>query len=379
MSSSSADLARRYTLGEPLGAGGQGRTYRALDNQTGQAVAVKVIRLGDGGWKSFDLFERECRVLQSLRHPAIPKYLDTFAVEEAGRYFLVMELVQGTPLHQIILRGELLPEAQLWSLCHQALDVLDYLHGLHPPVIHRDLKPANFIRRGDGRLALVDFGGVRVALRPDGGSTMIGSFGYMAPEQLHGEAIPATDLYGLGATLCALAAGMEADKLPRRGLRVDLPAVMADSPLRRLLEHLLEPDPTARPASVEAVRALLRDGDAGGGEPSSADEREDPPRGAAALVRLFGTLGYAGLMLLEAMALPLVYLILSHVWSRHPERVRRLQARREQARAALRSGRRSMGQLARGQRHQRRSLLPPSSPPALPEGRRRGRRRHGRS
>ena len=371
------DRQQRYRLGEPLGAGGQGRTYRALDSATGQTVAVKVIRLGDAGWKSFDLFERECKVLRSLSHPAIPKYLDTFALEEEGRYFLVMELCEGAPLRQLIEDGQPLPEPQVWSLLHQALGVLDYLHKLHPPVIHRDIKPANLIRRGDGRLALVDFGGVRIALHPEGGSTMIGSIGYMAPEQLHGEATPASDLYSLGATVAALAAGMEADRLPRRGLRVDLPAVMAASPLRDLLARLLEPDPTQRPASVAAVRELLRAGPAG--VPQDPADEERPPRGADLVLRLFGTLGYVGLVLVEAMLLPVVYLILSAAWSKHPERVRRLQGRREQARGALRQGRRSMKQLARGEQRWRASLPPRDAPPALPEGRRDRGRRRGRS
>ena len=340
---------------------------------------MKVIQLREVGWKAFDLFERECRVLRALDHPAIPRYLDTFAIEEKGRYFLVMELVEGTPLRELVMRGELRSEPQLWNLLHQALTVLEYLHGLHPPVIHRDIKPANLIRRADGRLALVDFGGVRTALRPDGGSTVIGTFGYMAPEQLHGEATPATDLYGLGATLAALASGMEADKIPRRGLRVDLAAVMPSSPLRDLLTRLLEPDPTHRPGSVAAVRELLRPGSSPDAEAEDDVETDAPPPVADVVLRIVGTVGYVGLILFGAVLLPLVYFMMSHAWSKHPDRLRRLENKREQMNGALGAARRTMRQLARGERRWR-ALLPPtmspSSPPKiLSRGRERRRRR----
>jgi serine/threonine protein kinase len=384
--------AERYELGEPLGQGGQGRTYRARDRETDRAVAVKVIQLGSasGGWKSFDLFERECQVLRSLEHPAIPRYLDTFAIEEEGRYFLVMELVEGEPLHKRLLEKQTFSEGQLWNLLHQALEILDHLHGRRPPVIHRDLKPANLIRRPDGRLALVDFGGVRVALRPEGGSTMIGTFGYMAPEQLHGEATPATDLYALGATLAALASGTEADKLPRQGLKVDLAAVLPDSPLRDLLSHLLEPDPTNRPASVAAVRALAAPGAIAPTPSSPPPEAPEAERDVATLaseiggpagvvVRLFGSFGYVGLILLDAMVLPIVVFVLSLAWAKKPRRLALLRARESEIRGAIRSGRKAMRSLARPRRHggRGRELAPPELP-RLPQNRGRGRgRRRG--
>jgi len=374
--------SERYRLQQPLGEGGQGRTYRATDSETGRAVAVKVIQLGAGGWKPFDLFERECQALRSLSHPAIPRYLDTFALEEEGRYFLVMELVEGTTLRRMLLDKQRLTEAQLYNFLHQALGILDYLHGCHPPVIHRDIKPANLILRDDGALVLVDFGGVRLALRPEGGSTVVGTFGYMAPEQLHGEATPATDIYGLGATLAALASGMEADKLPRQGLRADLAAVISPSPLRDLLQRMLEPDPTRRPASTAAVRALLGAGPAPAGDGPRTEDAVDPElgvRGAPGLViRILGSMGYVGFVLLDAMILPLVLFIFSAAWSnKHPRRLARLRERTEGIRGALRGGRSAMKALAAGRDPRRRPLPPPSLPPVAPPRAlpRRGRRR----
>jgi len=263
---------QRYQIMEPLGAGAQGETFRAIDRETGKPVAVKVLHLRalGGDWKPFDLFERECRVLQSLDHPGIPRYLDQFASEQSGDFFLVMELVEGTPLSQRLGRPN--DPAQLLDWLRQALTILEYLHGRAPPVIHRDIKPSNLIVRPDGRLCLLDFGGVRVALQPEGGSTMIGTFGYMAPEQLHGEVTPATDIYALGATIAALAAGSPADQLPRKGLQIDLAAVMPAGPLLAVLSDMTQPDPGRRLGTAAAVRAAL-----GGPGPRAQARVSAPP------------------------------------------------------------------------------------------------------
>ena len=86
-------------------------------------------------------------------------------------------------------------------LLGDASSVLAYLHGRSPPVVHRDIKPANLtFRRPDGSYAFVDFGAVtKDNLRPEGGSTVVGTFGFMAPEQFQGRALPGSDVYGVGA------------------------------------------------------------------------------------------------------------------------------------------------------------------------------------
>ena len=366
----------RYQLGAALGRGGQGRTFRALDRQTGQQVAVKLIRLSEAdGWKPFDLFERECRVLRSLDHDGIPDYIDSYSEPDDGAYYLVMELVEGQSLKRQLDDQRSLTDAQLWNYLHQALEVLQYLHGLNPPVIHRDIKPANLIfREQDGRLMLVDFGGVRVALRPDGGSTVIGTFGYMAPEQLHGEATPATDIYGLGATLAALASGVEADKLPRKGLKIALQDVMLASPLRALLDRMLEPNPEQRLATVAAVQQAARQG-AGGKAAAVAPGPLVPrqpggdlgpltgiPGPLVAVLRLFGSLGYMGLVIADSVLLPLIYAMLGSHWSNQPGKLHKLDRGRQGVRKVIRGGRRSMKALARGKNpygKKRQRQLPP--------------------
>lgn len=251
-------LPARFRDVEAIGSGAQGQTFRAHDDELDRDVAVKVLRLRESDdWKAFDRFERECAVLGSLEHPGVPRYLAHFADEGEGAYYLVMELVEGRSLASDIAEQRRRTEDQLRGITEQLLDVLVYLHELHPRVIHRDIKPANVIQRHDGRVVLVDFGGVALPFRSRGASTMIGTFGYMAPEQLYGKATPATDLYALGATMAALAAGIDGEELPRRGHVIDLEEILRPGHLRSTLEAMLASDPDARPASAREARGML--------------------------------------------------------------------------------------------------------------------------
>jgi serine/threonine protein kinase len=256
-------LAGRWRLGPRLGRGAQAETYLAHDEQAGargaREVVVKRLVLR-GAWKSFDLFEREARVLAGLRHPGVPRHLASFE-EPPGTFNLVMARMPGENLRELSERRRL-SELELRDILVRTLEILDHLHTRVPPVVHRDLKPSNLVRAPDGTIALVDFGGVLDAARERGGSTIVGTFGYMAPEQLHGQAVPATDLYALGATIVALAGGVEPEEVPRKGLRMDLarhlPAM--DPALRATLEAMTEPDPDKRPQRARDVLALLARG-----------------------------------------------------------------------------------------------------------------------
>ncbi|MCA9704231.1 MAG: serine/threonine protein kinase [Myxococcales bacterium] len=264
------ELPSRYAEVSMLGEGEPALTLAAYDQERERPVVLKVLELGRvRDWKALERFERECAVLQSLDHPGVPAYLEHTRDESRGQVRLVMERVEGRSLADDLAQGRRRTEAQLMELLDRLLDVLDYLHGLHPPVVHRDIKPSNVVVRPDGRPVLVDFGGVAKVFQPKGSTTVVGTFGYMAPEQLYGRVTPACDLYALGATLAALAAGEEADQLPRDGLEVDLGAVMTPGILRTVLQALLRADPQERPASVGAVRALLARLERG--EPVSGD------------------------------------------------------------------------------------------------------------
>lgn len=260
MLTSPPELPPRYRLERLLGQGAQGHTYLARDQETDREVAVKVFNLsGAETWKGFDLFERECRVLRSLAHPGVVAYLEHGGDEAAGSFYLVMEYAPGQTLEQQMQAGGRFTDDELIGLLTQLLATLEYLHSLNPPVFHRDIKPANIVVGENGTVKLVDFGGVRDVFSNRAQSTVVGTFGYMAPEQLRGEATPASDLYGLGAALAAVATGTDAAELPYAGLELDLDQCIKPGPVRNALRGMLRADPRARTANAAEVRALLQE------------------------------------------------------------------------------------------------------------------------
>jgi len=244
----------RYAVHRLLSEGAQATTYDAVDKLRGAAVIVKQFRIRGADWKRVELFEREIRVLSGLRHGALPSYVDHF--EEDGCLYLVMDRLGGESLLALRTKGRRFQQRDVVRFLREAADVLDYLHGHAPPIIHRDLKPSNVLERPDGSFAFVDFGSVRDGLKPDGGSTVVGTFGYMAPEQFQGRALPASDVYAVGATAVWMASGVEPERLPHRGLRIDVRAALAgqiEPALLAVLEQLLEPDPDQRPRRIAAL------------------------------------------------------------------------------------------------------------------------------
>jgi serine/threonine protein kinase len=247
----------RYVLTRLLGEGSQGSTYEAVDKRDGRLVAVKRFEVrGAKQWKDVELAEREARVLSSLSHPLLPGYVEHF--EESGTLYLVMERAPGVSLVEFSKRGGVFDEDDVRRFLEDAASMLSYLHGRTPPIIHRDLKPRNVVRRPDGSFMFVDFGAVRDKLKPEGGSTIVGTFGYMAPEQFQGRAVPASDVYAIGATALWMLVGLEPEELPHKGLGIDVAAALgprASPSLVTILGAMLEPDPDKRPRSIAPLLA----------------------------------------------------------------------------------------------------------------------------
>ena len=230
-------LGDRYQVQSLLGRQTGRRTFLAQDLHTEQFVVLKLLLFGpDFTWDDLKLFEREAEVLKSLDLPTIPKYLDCFDVDtELGKGFvLVQTYLPAKSLQNWLDSGRTFSEAELISISRQLLAILDYLHSRQPAVIHRDLKPSNILlgdRSGNspGQVSLVDFGSVRTAAN---GSTItvVGTYGYMPPEQFGGQTVPASDLYALGATIICLATGQQPSELPHRDLRIDFVDLVNLSP-----------------------------------------------------------------------------------------------------------------------------------------------------
>ena len=255
---SSVMLRGRWRFEEVAGSGTFGTTWRALDTQTGFTVAVKECRVAGLSDKVVQLAQREAAVLAQLDHPAIPRFVEAFeqGSGRSRRLYLVTEFIHGLTLEQERERRRY-TEDDVLDLAEELLGILRYLHGLSPPVVHRDIKPSNLIRRAPGnRLVLIDFGAVRDALTE--GSTTVGTFGYMAPEQGVGGGSPASDLYALGALMVVCLTREEPKKLAnRRGQLEWHGKANVRARTARLLDGLLEADPDKRPDHAH-VRAELR-------------------------------------------------------------------------------------------------------------------------
>ncbi len=272
-----AGIQSHYTVAETLGEGGFGVAFVAVDGG-GRRVVLKqlqVARMGD--WKAMELFEREARVLASLDHPNIPRCHEFCATDGAravpaaelaglgagASLVLVQDLVDGRSLQARIDAGERMTGAQAEAMLRKLLGVLDYLHGLHPPVIHRDVKPANIVVTPAGEPMLVDFGATQDRMRraSEVGGTSVGTFGYFPIEQVLGKARPASDLYALAMTLMVALTHRQPEDLPIDAAtsKVIVREACPGLPerLAQTLDGMLEPAIGQRIATAaEALKAL---------------------------------------------------------------------------------------------------------------------------
>lgn len=274
----------RFAVRDVVGSGPHSTTYRAVDRGTDREVALKVLEFDEvDDWKSVELFERQIEALQNIDHPDIPAYIDaSHDLEQGGAICLAQEFIEGTDLGCVLDRGETYDEGRARDFVREVLEILVYLQEFSPPIVHRDIKPSNIIRRPNGRLALSDFGAVRtVAARAKGGSTFFGSGtnGYMAPEQLHGHAGPAADVYATAATAVHLLSGRPPLELPvdRRRLRFRH-VVDVSEKFGVILERMLEPDPERRFDDARGALDALRSGIARDERVDGADRLSHPER-----------------------------------------------------------------------------------------------------
>ncbi len=254
-------ITNRYQIIDILGQGGLATTYKALDTKTNIEVAVKTISLrGIRDWKQIELFEREAKILQQLDHRGIPKYIDYFEIDtEKERYFyLVQQLAPGKSLYELINDGWNPDEQEVKKIASSILKILIYLQELSPPIIHRDIKPQNIIRQENGEVFLVDFGAVADVHQHTFNSTIVGTFGYMSPEQYRGKATLATDIYGLGATLIFLLTKKCPAELPQHHLSINFrPYVNINNHFTNWLEKCISPNPKQRfQDAIIALEAL---------------------------------------------------------------------------------------------------------------------------
>lgn len=212
-------LQERYRVERQIGQGGMGSVYLATDARFNSTVAVKETLIADDNFRK--ALMREARLLNSLKHVALPKVSDHF-VEDNGQY-IVMEYITGEDLYEMMERsGKAFPIGDVLIWTEQLLDALEYLHGQENPIIHRDIKPQNLKLTPQGQIILLDFGLAKGNPTDANHKTAANSiFGYSrhyaSLEQIQGTGTdPRSDIYSLAATLYHLATGKPpADALTR--------------------------------------------------------------------------------------------------------------------------------------------------------------------
>ena len=258
-----------YTLDKRLGAGGMGEVYQAYDQRLDRWVAIKLIRAeAVESEKARERFRREARAVARLSHPSIIQIYDILETDEGDA--IVMELVEGEPLSRLIGRGPM-PVGEAVRLGREIAEGLAAAHARG--IMHRDLKPDNVMVTAEGRAKVLDFG---LAKRLEGEASLtedfrvIGTFRSMSPEQAKGMPLDTrSDLFSLGILLYEMLSGRSPfdgggstlETLTRictyrqAPLREVNPAVPEG--LSRLVDHLLQKDPSLRPRTAREVAESL--------------------------------------------------------------------------------------------------------------------------
>lgn len=297
-----------YEIVAPVGAGGMGEVYRALDPRLNRSVAIKVLqRRFSSDQQRLRRFEQEASAAAALNHPNV------LAVYDIGQHdgvpYIVSELLEGETLRERLQAGPVpVPKGVDYAL--QTCRGLSAAHS--QGIVHRDLKPENIFVTRDGHIKILDFGLAKLA-EPDSGAidqtrtiesavvSVVGTVGYMAPEQARGIAADArSDLFALGAILYELLSGQRAFKGETAAdtisaiLHEEPPDYSATNPnvplqLERIVRHCLEKNPVER---FESARDLAFD---------LASVTKTPTSSPA--IQLPGQRGWRGALVLAGLAL----------------------------------------------------------------------------
>jgi serine/threonine-protein kinase len=261
-------IGSRFEILEPLGQGGMGTVFRGIDTQTGQAVAIKLLKpevvANNPGMVA--RFAREGEALRRLNHPNIVKMLA--AIDEDDTHYLVMEYVGGGSLADLLQKGPLSIERVL-QIGLEIADALSRAH--HLKIIHRDIKPSNVLLAEDGTPRLTDFGIARLddQSRMTESGQVVGTFAYLSPEACEGRTLDArTDIWAFGVMLYEMLTGQrpfEEDNIAATISAIlskpapDLLEQHADMPLALavLIDRMLEKDRDQRISSARQVGAEL--------------------------------------------------------------------------------------------------------------------------
>jgi serine/threonine-protein kinase len=197
----------RYEITGELGRGAMGVVYKALDPTIGRTVALKTMRLDVHGLDAQEMvrrFQNEARAAGVLNHPNIVTIYD--AGQEDGIFYIAMEFIEGTTLHEVLTEQRVLATDEVLQLTRQISRGLDYAHS--NGIVHRDIKPANIMITGNGTVKIMDFGIAKSGGQVTNTGQVLGTPNYMSPEQVKGRPLDGrSDLFSLGVILYEMLTG----------------------------------------------------------------------------------------------------------------------------------------------------------------------------
>ena len=258
-----------YLLSHKIGQGGIAEIYKGRQESLGRDVAIKI--LSEKLSSDPDIvrrFERESMVIARLNHPNIVHVIDKG--QAAGRYYFVMEYVDGTSLREVM-NSDRVPRRTKLEMVAQACKALDYAH--KNGVIHRDIKPANILIDRQGNPRVADFGIAQIIGTPDSEVTssdvIMGTYSYMSPEQRVSSTNVdhTTDIYAMGVIIYEILVGKK--PLGRFKMPSEIDPDL-DPRFDEIIQKCLAPEPKDRYQSAVELKDALLNIIAGGGEPNSA-------------------------------------------------------------------------------------------------------------
>lgn len=279
-----AVIGGRYRLERMVGRGGTAEVWRATDTSLDRVVALKLVTAphDESAVRAAD----EARTLAQLSHPSLVQVYDA-GTDTSGRPWVVMEYLEGQTLSDAI-RARPLPVDRVAAIGSGVADALAHVHARN--MVHRDVKPGNVLLGGDGTVKLTDFGIARLvdAAKVTSTGLMVGTAGYLAPEQVAGEPVgPPADVYALGLVLLeALTGKREYDGPPMEAAMARLhrsPVMPPSLPpgWSGLLTAMTARDPGSRPSAQEcgdALRSLMAGDRTGAVEAVTTVLRTEEPR-----------------------------------------------------------------------------------------------------
>ena len=272
-------LAFDYTVLKLLGEGANGKTWLGRSKVDGNLVAIKELKLAVmEDLKSLELFKREAETLQSITVPGVPRfygsvfaedYASSFAENGEKACYLIQEYVPYSSISEILESEGKFSEEKTLAIMEKLASILLILQTQYsPPIIHRDIKPSNLLCEADDinniKLALIDFGAVANPQKRTGGSTIAGTFGYMAPEQLQGECSIQSDYYAMGATAVHMLTNVSPYTMPSDVFKLNYkPTLLEEAPktskyMIELLDFLLAAKASERPKDAKELLAAIK-------------------------------------------------------------------------------------------------------------------------